>query len=236
MQHLRQVGLHEEGVESVLLEAPTTSKKKPSKKKGSNFEDSLLRDLPEEALPSKTELPRDFVTQSAVPDELTGLQPDMDPHLRQTLEALEDEAFVDEGVEDDFFKELVEGGEREEGDEEEFEFNEYGEVDEAEEEEDRGEEQDWEARFKQFKKEQAKRAEEGGDVDDVNSESGFGSDDGRSEAADTMGELPVLPTSRKKRRKGTSDASGYSMSSSSMFRNAGLTLLDEKFDKVCLFP
>ena len=223
MQHLRHVGIQEDGVDSVLLEAPTTAKKP---KKPMSFENALLRDLPEEALPSKTELPRDFVTQSAIPDELSGLQPDMDPHLRQTLEALEDDAFVDDVVEEDFFKELVQGGERDE-DDPEFEFNEDGEA--RPEECDEGD-QGWEARFKVFKKEQAKKAEQ--DVDcTTDSESDFASD-GRSEAADTMGELPVLPISRKRRRKGQSDASGYSMSSSSMYRNAGLTLLDERFDKV----
>ena len=50
-----------------------------------------------------------------------GLQPDMDPHLRQTLEALDDDAFVDDKLEDDFFTDLVQdgvwSGERTAGDE-----------------------------------------------------------------------------------------------------------------------
>ena len=55
----------------------------------------------------------------------------------------------------------------------------------------------------------------------------------RSEGGDTVGALPkLLVVGGKRRRKGTSDASGYSMSSSSMFRNEGLTLLDERFDQV----
>ncbi|EEB89686.1 hypothetical protein MPER_12189 [Moniliophthora perniciosa FA553] len=39
---------------------------------------------------------------------------------------------------------------------------------------------------------------------------------------------------KKRRRKGTSDASGYSMSSSSMYRNEALKTLDERFDQVLL--
>lgn len=223
MKHLRQVGLQEDGVDSVLLEAQT-SLKKPLKKPA-NFESVLLRDLPEEALPSRTELPREFVAQSSVPDELAGLQPDMNPHLRQALEALEDDAFVDDGLKDDFFQELVQGGERSDKDPDVYEFEEVAEsvsdtLGEG------AEPEDWEARFKAFKKEQTKMA-----GDDEEHSDDFSSD-GRSEAADMMGELPILPTSRKRRRKGQSDASGYSMSSSSMYRNAGLTLLDEKFDKV----
>lgn len=225
MQHLRTVGLQEAGVESVLLEAPNvSSKSKKQSKKLGRHEYDLFHDLPEEALPSKIELPRELVTQNAVPDEISGLQPDMDPHLRQTLEALDDEAFVDDDLNDDFFQELVGGGERDK-DDPEFEFHEDGG---SEDKKESTEAQGWEERFKDFKREQTKGTEQAYASD---SDDDFSSDE-LSEAQDTMGELPVLPISRKRRRKGQSDASGYSMSSSSMFRNAGLTLLDERFDKV----
>ena len=225
MQHLRTVGLQEAGVESVLLEAPNvSSKSKKQSKKLGRHEHDLFHDLPEEALPSKIELPRELVTQNAVPDEISGLQPDMDPHLRQTLEALDDEAFVDDDLNDDFFQELVGGGERDK-DDPEFEFHEDGG---SEDKKESTEAQGWEERFKDFKREQTKGTEQAYASD---SDDDFSSDE-LSEAQDTMGELPVLPISRKRRRKGQSDASGYSMSSSSMFRNAGLTLLDERFDKV----
>jgi protein LTV1 len=61
-------------------------------------------------------LPSEFVTrrtyhdQQDIPDAIAGFQPDMDPRLRETLEALEDEAYVDEDEEDDFFGDLVKGG------------------------------------------------------------------------------------------------------------------------------
>lgn len=223
MQHLRQVGLQDDGVESVLLEAP--SKKATGKK---SKDAGLLFDLPEEALPSTSELPRDYMLRAEVPIELTGLQPDMDPHLRQTLEALDDDAFVEDDLEDDFFSQLVGGGERDEEEEVLFEFREEGYTSQQEEEDDLQDDDNWEARFARFKKEKKSK------TSDVDGDSDLGSDT-RSEGADTVGQLPNLSViGGKRRRKGTSEASGYSMSSSSMFRNEGLTLLDEKFDHVRL--
>jgi len=46
--------------------------------------------------------------------------------------------------------------------------------------------------------------------------------------------MSVIGGKRKKSRKGTSEASGYSMSSSSMFRNEALQTLDERFDQMIL--
>jgi protein LTV1 len=50
----------------------------------------------------------------------------MDPHLRQALEALDDDAFVDDELADDFFDELVADGERGSDEDIEFEFSEQG--------------------------------------------------------------------------------------------------------------
>ena len=253
MQHLRQVGVQEDGVDSVLIDAPSSSTRNAKGKgrgkgkgKGKEWEDELLRDLPSEALASQSEIPRNdaLAMQRGVPSELEGLQPDMDPHLRQALEALEDDAFVvDEGIEDDFFADLVGGGERGEEEDVGFEFREEGVIsgdelvdggiDEEDEEERDGyedeDEDDWEARFAKFKlsrEAKAKTRSVGSDL----------SDDLHSEGGDTVGQLPhITVIGGKRRRKGTSDASGYSMSSSSMFRNEGLTLLDERFDQVLFF-
>ncbi|CAK5264379.1 unnamed protein product [Mycena citricolor] len=219
MQHLRQVGVQEDGVESTLLEAVP----RKSKVKGKGV--ALKDDLPEGVLASTSELPRTYESQQAVPASIAGFQPDMDPHLRQTLEALEDDAFVDDGLDDDFFGDLVGDGERGSDEELEFEFAEEGAEDQEDyEEEDLDESADWEARFSQFKKRQG---------------AATGSDDGAdgSEGADTVGQLPemsVIGGKGKRRRKGTSDASGYSMSSSSMFRNEALQTLDERFDQMIL--
>ncbi|KAJ6623114.1 Low temperature viability protein-domain-containing protein [Mycena sp. CBHHK59/15] len=221
MQHLRTVGLQEDGVESVLIEAPSASKK--GKGKG-----IALKDLPDGVLASTSELPRTYESQQAVPASIAGFQPDMDPHLRQVLEALEDDAFVENDLEDDFFGELMGDGERGSDEEVEFEFSKEGagEIPEKDEEADEADEgAGWEARFAQFKKVQKVVTEK--------SEDGF--DD--SEGGDTVGRLPemsVIGGKGKKRRKGTSDASGYSMSSSSMYRNEALQILDERFDQMIM--
>ncbi|KAH7886185.1 Low temperature viability protein-domain-containing protein [Phlebopus sp. FC_14] len=220
MQHLRAVGAEEEGVESILIEAP----QKQTKGKCKGTSDRLsLRDLPPEVLPSQTEMPRDFEAQKAVPSSISGFQPDMNPHLRQVLEALEDDAFVDDSTEDDFFAELVADGERNEDEDIDFEFYEYGEpkvpaMSADEEAESNG----WEARFARFQEEKKARPPTSDTDDDVDSEGG-----------DTVGNLPKLPViGGKRRRKGSSDASGYSMSSSSMYRTEALLTLDERFDQL----
>ncbi|KAF8665428.1 hypothetical protein AX16_000447 [Volvariella volvacea WC 439] len=212
MQHLKPVGVQEDGVESMWVEAPTKMKKRGESK---GIE---LKDLPAEALPSASELPRTYESQQAIPESISGFQPDMDPHLRQTLEALDDDAFVDDDLGDDFFAELVKDGERYLDEEIDFEFREDGLENEGEASEADGLE-DWEKRFAKFKLEQPIDAE---------SDDELYSDDG-----DTVGELPSMRViGAKKRRKGSSIASGYSMSSSSMYRNEALQTLDERFDQM----
>jgi protein LTV1 len=165
-------------------------------------------------------MPLTYDSQQAIPSSIAGFQPDMDPHLRQTLEALDDEAFVDERLEDDFFEDLLADGERDEGEDITFEFQEDGAELEKQDRDD-----GWQARFAKFKLDQKKRVEDGSILD------------GQSEGGDTLGRLPSLSVAgaKKRRRKGGSDASGYSMSSSSMFRNEGLTRLDEQFEKVSIY-
>ncbi|KAM5531348.1 hypothetical protein V8D89_014993 [Ganoderma adspersum] len=227
MQHLKTVGVQEDGVDSIWLEAPSKSKGK-----GKAKDPISLLDLPEGTLASKSELPRNYEAQQNIPTSIAGFQPDMDPHLRQVLEALEDDAFVDGGLEDDFFGELVADGEREADEALYFEFHEEGLPDGAEHAgaeggatED-GEEVDeyWEERFAHFKQNQ-KSAPLDEDTSDL---------DGYSEGGDTVGTLPQMSVigGKKRRRKGMSDASGYSMSSSSMWRNEHLSVLDERFDQI----
>ncbi|KXN88909.1 Protein LTV1 [Leucoagaricus sp. SymC.cos] len=220
MQHLRTVGVQEDGVDSILVEAPMSKKNKGKGK----IDDSLI---PQEALPSASELPRNYESQQAVPESIAGFQPDMDPHLRQALEALEDDAFVDDDLTDDFFGDLMDGGER--GTEDvRFEFDEdsIDDVADAHIDEDESDAGDlgWEERFARFKRSQARA--------DKNSTS---DNEFASEAGDTIGGLPeitVIGGKGKRRRKGSSDASGYSMSSSSMHRNEALQILDERFDQI----
>lgn len=206
MQHLRPIGVEEEGVESVLIEAPTTSKRSRG---------IALKDLPPDVLPSTSELPRTYESQQEIPDSISGFQPDMDPHLRQVLEALDDDAFVDDDLDDNFFGDLVKDGERSAADSVDFEF--HDEEIESPDEED--EEDSWEQRFARFKRGQQELEPS--------------SDDEGTEVKDTVTALPSITViGGKKRRKGSSDASGYSMSSSSMYRNEALQTLDEQFDQV----
>jgi len=77
----------------------------------SSMASSVARSLlPEDVLPSEFVTRRTYQDQQDIPDAIAGFQPDMDPRLRETLEALEDEAYVDDDEEDDFFGDLVKGG------------------------------------------------------------------------------------------------------------------------------
>lgn len=235
MQHLRAVGSggpQDEGVETIMLPAPATKQSK-GKARARDPNAFLKEDLPAGVLPSTTELERNYESGAAVPSAIAGFQPDMDLHLRQVLEALEDDAFVDDELQDDFFGELVKDGERNELEDPEFEFDEDGlEDDETSPlppaprrvQPDVGPmDDDWMARFAQFKRAEAQKASTSDDEDDVG-----------SEGRDTITGLPKLAVAGgKRRRKGASDASGYSLTSSSMFRNKGLSTLDEQFAKVC---
>lgn len=222
MQHLRPFGVQEDGVESILIEAPISERNKGKGKRKATIDD-IFSDLPAEALPSTSELPRDYTSTQAVPESLSGLQPNMDPHLRQTLEALEDEAFINDDLADDFFGELIADGIREKGEDFDYDFHEGEDLEDIQ-YNDSEKESDWEARFASFKRDSSSQVH--------SSDSGVGSDE-ETERGDTIGDLPQLSVvGGKKRRKPASDASGYSMSSSSMFRNDNLTLLDERFDEV----
>jgi protein LTV1 len=224
MQHLRPVGMREDGFESVLVEAP---KRRTTSKKPSDLPISL-HDLPPEALPSASELPRDFESQAAVQSSISGLQPDMDPHLRQTLEALEDDAYVDDDLDDDFFGDLVKDGERDASEPFEYEFredlptdvNDAGGVHEG----GVGDETGWLARFATFQKEQQSRKPTDIPLSDC-----------ESEEADVIGKMPEFSvTGNRRRRQETSNTSGCSMTSASVFRSDGLRDLDDRFDQVSL--
>jgi protein LTV1 len=234
MQHLRDPNVEEEGVETIMIEAPTVATGKAKEKgkgKGKAREDLQLR-LPPEALPSSSEMDRSqaYDAQQAVPDAIAGFQPDMDPHLRQVLEALEEDAFVEDDLDEGFFGELVGDGERSGDEDPGYEFREEG-IGEGEEPvqggaaEEGGEggerEESWEVRFARFKTQQ-KDAPGEVDASEV---------DGFSESADTVGRLPVM--GGKKRRRGAATASsGFSMTSSAIYRNGGLSTLDERYDQV----
>ncbi|KIR68127.1 protein LTV1 [Cryptococcus bacillisporus CA1873] len=241
MQHLKPVGGSGGGVESFLIAAPSGGSGVASGMKGGKGKfkaraDDEMFQLPESVLPSRHEISvqEARARNEAIPLELQGLQPDMDPHLRQVLEALDDDAFVDDEDDEGWFNQLVKGGERDNHEEVPWEFTEWG-VDESgkpvqRQAEQNGErEETWEDRFEAFKQEQARAPEEPSEFDPEE----------MSEMADTVGSLTsnladMMVRGGKKRhgKRGPSDASGMSMSSSSMFRNQGLRDLDDRFDKI----
>ncbi|KAF1796297.1 Low temperature viability protein-domain-containing protein [Mucor lusitanicus] len=205
-QHLKPIG----GTDSVFLEAPA-KKEKPKTLNDSMFkDDDVHRDqknpnlfqLPSNVLPSNIEMSVGVMNQTTGLDG--GLQPDMDPRLREVLEALSDEEYVENDLDDDFFEALNADGEPydpaedEEYYDSEEEYEDY-QVDGEEGEEINEDNYDWQAAFNKFKLSQNRRA---------------GSDDGSDDF--------------DRQTKQT----GFSVSSSAMHRNTQLRLLDDRFEKI----
>lgn len=123
MQHLRD--LDQGAGDSHFVDALPTKVK--GKKKGQTFrledalrevtldegdDDSVVPSLVDGGLStmSRTTKQRKLESQQDVPDEIAGFKPDMDPRLREVLEALEDDEYVDEKDEEDVFGELTSDG------------------------------------------------------------------------------------------------------------------------------
>ncbi|RFU35861.1 hypothetical protein B7463_g506, partial [Scytalidium lignicola] len=243
MQHMRDLGSG--GGEVHFVDAPPVKAKGKGKKKekisleealkSATLEDGAEVLLDEEILPSKNLVKVTYQAQQDVPDALAGFQPDMDPRLREVLEALEDEAYVDDN--EDIFGELTKDGE--EIDQDEFEEvilddqeggwesddtarpnKEYRDIPDDRshvETEDHGD-GDWMADFSKFKKDQKFRTNL-----EAPSQSGLQSS--------------IMTTTtnggRRKKRKGAlTNPSTYSMTSSSLFRTEGLTTLDARFEHI----
>ncbi|RDA93468.1 hypothetical protein CP533_2627 [Ophiocordyceps camponoti-saundersi (nom. inval.)] len=240
MQHLRD--LNTGGAEAVFVEANSAASKGKGKQKVSLEEALRSLDLgqkstsvlDEEMLPSKNLTRVTYEAQQDVPDSIRGFQPDMDPRLREVLEALDDDAFVDD--DDDIFQTLAKDG-RELDD---FEFNDEIDEDGWESEDtakplkeyndpvpdlvttcdgqpDQGPSQDWLRDFNKFKTEQ-----NGG---------GMGTTASHSEMQSAW--TTTTNGGRRKKRKGAlTDASSYSMTSSSLVRTEQMSLLDARFEKL----
>ncbi|KAF7897827.1 uncharacterized protein EAF01_008793 [Botrytis porri] len=242
MQHMRDLGRG--GGESTFVEA--TGPKNKNKGKGKQSLEEALRNasledkagavLDDEMLPSKNLRKVTYQAQQDVPDALAGFQPDMDPRLREVLEALEDEAYVDD--DDEIFGKLAEDGE--ELDEHEFDetwddddgwesdatakpTQEYKDASattqdiDDDEREDHGD-GDWMANFNKFKKDQkSSKAQVTPSQADVQS---------------SMFTTTTNGGRRKKRKGALTNPSAYSMTSSSLFRTEGLTTLDQRFEKI----
>lgn len=233
MQHMREIG--QGSGDAYFVEAPSKEKKGKNKQ---SLEDALKDvKLDDEILPSKNLRHETYQAQQNVPDALAGFQPDMDPRLREVLEALEDEAYVDDS--DEIFGDLTKDGE--EVDEYEFEEGQWNEDDE-------GWESDATAKpTKEYKDAPVpdlvdmsqNDSEDHGDGDWMANFSKFKKDQKKAPVAPSQSDLQssMMTTTtnggRRKKRKGAlTNPSQYSMTSSSMFRTEGLTDLDARFDVI----
>lgn len=292
MQHLKTVGQPGEATEgdepagpTFLLEAP--SKNKPPKQTdlstGVAFKESAAESppasetakstlsglqLPPEAIPSAMDQNLPYRHAPGQKEgQVTGLQPDLNAHLRQTLEALDDEAFVEDDLEDNFFEGIVHDGTQDTGADNEPDW-----MEEAPE----GEERLWLSTADLLKA----KADQGEKLDEANMSltervalfkaGGLpgappaGSSDEEAEegeAADELGSLPGIHPARKRAPRAASSSGGstsifgeenkrkkagvkaryaasqagksaFSMSSSAMSRNKGLSEVDTRFDAI----
>lgn len=280
MQHLRAPG----AAEAVVIDAKVPKGKGKGK---TDLAAALMKEpeperlIPKELLASEEQLVRSWRDQQDVQDEIRGFRPDMDPRLREVLEALEDDAYVDD--DEDIFGELAEGGE---ATPDEF-YNDEDFWDEDGEEDDGGWESDATERPGEHQKvkvaaveeeaqqQQQKKVEGGNKAEEVvkkvveeeedgaapappadgnawmnefskfkkaekrSKRAGFADD--TSSMADTMsfggtssfgGTMSISGRTRRRHRKAGTESSGYSMTSSSLFRTEGLTTLDARFDKI----
>ena len=262
MQHMRDLNGGSGDGQSYFVEAP--AKKQGKGKTKIKLEDALraatLEDgaqdagkakenlLDDDVLPSKDLRKRTYQDQQDVPDALAGFQPDMDPRLREVLEALEDDAYVDD--EEDIFGEIA----KDRREVSLAEFEELGFVDDDNAMNDEG----WESDGTEKPVKEYKTATDGPPTLGEDVTMGDGPDhgdgewmkefskfkkDNKSHAAQPRNRNTELQSSimtgssmtggRRKKRKGAmASSTGYSMTSSSLFRTEGQTLLDARFDKI----
>jgi protein LTV1 len=243
--------------EAHFVEAPSAQKQKG---KGKQKLEDALRDvsiedepklaqpllLDEDILPSRNLRKATYQDQQDVPDVLAGFQPDMDPRLREALEALEDEAYVDD--DEEVFGELVKDGV-------EVPLEEFIEEGAWEGEDDAGWKTDDTAKPEEYKKVTFSK-ETTEDMETAGSNPSQTNTDWMSEfkkykkAEQTRQAHPPsnsdlqssvatgtsLTNGRRKKRKGAlTSSTGYSMTSSSLFRTEGLRDLDNRFEKVGIY-
>lgn len=271
MQHIRGLNAGDGNGESFFVEA-SVGKNKKGKNKMSLEEalrESSLHDpqsvagdstaaeslLDDDMLPSLNLKAKSYLDQQDVPDTLAGFQPDMDPRLREVLEALNDDAYVDD--EEDFIGEIAKDGR--EVSREEFED---AQIDDEEQEDDGWESDTTE---KPIQESQAVNpssidpspsdletevsmpdqpigdAADHGDGEWMKEFSKYKQDQKTNKAHPRLHKPDMQSsiitgssmTGRKKKRKGAMTSStGYSMTSSALQRTEGHTLLDARFDKI----
>lgn len=266
MQHLRDVGAG--GGEAHFVDAaPVTAPGKgKANAKSMKLEDALREvSLDDGQSVAGSDLfstfstatrARTYQNQQEVPDEIAGFQPDMDPRLREILEALEDDAYVDNDDEQDIFGALAKEGRYGELEIAEFEAN-FDEYDGG-----------WDSDATEKAHEHAQPSQvklpiadsdpntDTPDAETAAAEDGdwlrdfarFKRDTARRPPApaaasiiaasavhDKAASLYTLngtPLRQKKRKGALTNPSAYSMTSSSLARTSGQQLLDARFDQV----
>lgn len=215
----------------------------------------------EDMAPSEFVRKTTYQDQQNIPDALAGFQPDMDPRLREVLEALDDDAYVDD--DEDLFDSLQEDG---------FELNQRefeaagqfdadrDTLDRFLDEDDEGWESDDTVRASSPSQkpkpaeplapgelpapDEAPPLADAGDMAYMEEFKKFKNDVKANKAPKPAapsdmqssimtGASALTAGGRRKKRKGAlTSTSGYSMSSSALHRTDALSLLDERFDKI----
>jgi len=209
MQHLKPVG---QSKDAVLIDKPPPQKN-PPKKTELRLPDSVQPTPTDQMLSYQDHLQYALPANSAIPED--GLLPlDDDPALREVLEALEDDAYVEEETGDEFFGTIVKDGERDPSEVPEWIHDNHTQVTPS---------SQWEAEMARFIPPSKKPSTS------------------LDETASSIGSLPPpklnQPHSNKRNLpppsvRGSVAGSAFSMSSSAMFRNEGLTDLDDRFDQI----
>ena len=193
-----------------------------------------------------------YQEQQDVPDDIAGFQPDMDPRLREALEALDDEAYVDE--DQDLFDELAQGGEeldREEWEAMGFEDEDGWESDDTakaanDDPESKVMSRDVLGHADVSREDEAFEGpppvDEHGDGDFFEA---FAKSKAEKQTSAPVGSRKPPPapsaafttdtaaTGRRKKRKGAlTSSTGFSMTSSALARTEAMSTLDSQFDRV----
>jgi protein LTV1 len=265
MQHLREMGTSSE---AHFMEAPVTIKMEGKGKEKMRLEDALrnmdirseadtrsvassrVSSIAEELLPSEM-LPSEFFQTSSyqnqqnIPDEIAGFQPDMDPRLREVLQALDNEAYIDN--DEDVFEQLAQDGEEIAKPDWEVSWHNTSTEDDEGWESDRtvtaGKEtstikdddtqqilrlvteanpnEDWMSEFQKFKKNATLKTR-------MNHQS-LPQD---TQPSVQTGASSITELRRKKRKGALTASTGYSMTSSILARTERQSILDQKFEKL----
>ncbi|MBW0494434.1 hypothetical protein O181_034149 [Austropuccinia psidii MF-1] len=222
MQHLRQVGLSRE---AVFIEKPTLKKEKRHQTDAGDPITLKNPDgfhLPQSVQPTPVDQTLTYkdhlefaLPQNSLLNE--GLFPvSDDPALQEILVALDDEAYVEEEADDAYFGNILKDGERDESDKPNW-IKDVQLPSQAPTE--------WESTVGRFKASLSNKNEP-----DQFETTSIGS------LSTPQNEFQDLISSRSIQFRHPSGrsvpGSNFSMSSSAMFRNEGLTTLDERFDKI----